>query len=216
MQQIPVYKKILSYLAPVLIRRETGKHNPLLELFYYRGRYQLATLDALYSDGNRYRPMRLAFDNIGDGMAKVKNVLVLGTGLGSAVQVMADKGYSPHFTLVEYDDTVLKWAMELMPPYKGGITPVIAEAKQYMQQNTATYDMVIVDIFSGRIAPSFVTSNEFLTNCRRSINPGGYMVLNYIIQRNEDWLRIDKIIRTVFPVCFCIDDGINRIVIARA
>ncbi len=215
MYQLPVYKKILSYLAPVLIRRDAGKHNPLLELFYYRGRYQLATLDALYSDGDRYRPMRLAFDKLHTELGNIKEVLVLGTGLGSAVQVMAKKGYTPDFTLIEYDDTVLKWAMELLPSYGGKITPLCAEAKHYMETNTATYDLLVIDVFIGRVVPSFVISQKFLADCSRAINTGGYMVLNYIVQRNEDWFNADTTIRSVFPNSFCIDDGINRIVIAK-
>ncbi|MCB0696633.1 MAG: hypothetical protein KDC07_04670 [Chitinophagaceae bacterium] len=216
MRALPVYKRLLSYFVPVLVSRDAGTHNPLLELYYYRGRYQLATLDALYSDGDQYRPLKLAFNKLKSELPDVKNVLVLGTGLASGVQVMSKLGFSPDFTLVEYDDKVLQWAMELMPEYKGKITPVIAEAKQYIEQQVSTYDLLVVDIFTGRVAPAFVTSKGFLEHCRRGINPGGYMVLNYIIQRNEDWFRIDKTIRSVFPVCFCIDDGINRIVIAKA
>lgn len=199
----------------MLVCRDSGTYNPLLELLYYRGRYQLATLDALYSDGSRYRPLRIAFRKLKHELSAVKNVLVLGTGLGSAVQVMAKTGYSPDFTLIEYDDKVLEWAMELLPPYSGKVTPVCTEAKQYMATNKATYDMLVVDVFTGRIAAPFVTSQAFLEDCRRSINPSGYMVLNYIVQRNEDCLRIDTTIRSVFPVCFCIDDGLNRIVIAK-
>lgn len=198
-----------------MVRKGASNENPLLELLYYRGRYQLATFDALYSDGNRYTPLRLALKKIRTELRGVKDVLVLGTGLGSAVQIMYNMGYSPRFTLVEHDSTVLKWAMELLPQlYPGQVTTICSDAKKYMSEHTAVHDLVIVDIFNSRLVPAFVTKEEFLTQCRGSIRPGGHFIFNYIIQNNEDWLPVDKTIRSVFPVCYCIDNGLNRIVIA--
>ncbi len=214
MPTLTLYKRILSYFAPVLLRRGASDKNPLLELYYYRGRLQLATADALYSDGEHYRPLRIGFKHIKQYLPGVKNVLVLGTGLGSAVQVMARMGYQPDFTMLDHDKIVLQWAQEALPGYGGQITPVCADAQKYMAANDKVYDLVVIDIFNSRVVPAFVTSREFLTQCRNSTRPGGRLVMNYIIQRNEDWQQVDKVIRSVFPVCYCIDDGINRIVVA--
>lgn len=214
MPQLPLYKKLISYLVPVLVRKSTTAENPLLELYAYRGRYQLATFDAIYSDGQHYTPLNIAYKQIDNHLPQIKKVLVLGTGLGSAVQIMTKMGYSPDFTLIEYDNTILQWAMELMPEYKGVITPVCADAQQYMAANTQTYDLVVIDIFKSRVVPPFVTSQEFLTQCRNSINPGGHLIMNYIVQQNEEWHPIDAILRSVFPKCYCIDNSINRIIIA--
>lgn len=214
MLQLPFYKKLLSYLVPVLVRKTTTAENPLLELYAYRGRHQLATFDAVYSDGQQYTPLNIGYKQISTHLPKVKNVLVLGTGLGSAVQIMAKMGYAPDFTLIEYDNTILNWAMELMPKYNGNIKPVCADAKQYMAANMQTYDLVIIDIFNSRVVPPFVTSQEFLTQCRNSINHGGHLIMNYIVQQNEEWHPIDAILRSVFSKCYCVDNSINRIIIA--
>lgn len=213
MKQLPGYKKLLSYITPVLVYKTASAENPLLELFYYRGSYQLATMDALYSDGTRYRPLSIGFKHIKKDLPAVKDILVLGTGLGSGVQIMGRMGYTPHFTLVEYDNVILKMAMELLPEYGGKITPVCADAQVYMRTNTQKHDIVVVDIFNSRVVPQFVTTTEFLTQCRDSIRPGGHLIFNYIIQQKEEWHRVDAIIRSVFSKCYCIDDGINRIII---
>jgi predicted membrane-bound spermidine synthase len=211
---LTLYKRLLSYITPVLLRKTSSDKNPLLELHYYRGRLQLATADALYSDGEHYRPMRIGFKQIRGFLPEVKQVLVLGTGLGSAVQVMDKMGYHPNFTMVDHDNTVLKWAMEALPGYGVQITPVCADAQQYMIENHRQFDLLIVDIFNGRIVPGFVMTPEFMNLCRNSIRPGGKMVMNYIVQRHEDWSPVDSTIRKVFPQCHCIDDGLNRVVVA--
>lgn len=206
----------MSYFTPVLLRKGASDKNPLLELYYYRGRLQLATADALYSDGEHYRPLRIGFKQVQTFLPEVKQVLVLGTGLGSAVQVMERMGFQPHFTLLDHDQTVLEWALEALPGYGGQITPICADAQAFMAANDKVYDLVVVDVFNSRVVPAFVTSAAFLMHCKRSARPGGKLILNYIIQRNEDWQRVDKQIRSVFPQCHCIDDGINRIVVATA
>lgn len=214
MPQLSLYKRVLSYVMPVLVRKGASEQNPLLELYYYRGRMQLATPDALYSDGEHYRPLRIGFKQIKSYLPEVKEVLVLGTGLGSAVQVMDRMGYHPDFTMLDHDGTVLKWALETLPGYGGQINPVCADAAEYMASNTSQYDLLVLDIFNSRVVPAFVTSAAFLTQCRSAIRPGGKMIMNYIVQRNEDWAQVDKTIRKIFPQCHCIDDGLNRIVIA--
>lgn len=211
---LSLYKRLLSYVTPILVRKAASEKNPLLELYYYRGRLQLATADALYSDGAHYRPLRIGFKEVQTFLPEVKQVLVLGTGLGSAVQVMARMGYYPHFTMLDHDSTILKWAMETLPGYGNQVTPVCADAREYMENNSNSYDLLVVDIFNSRIVPGFVISQEFLTLCRNSIRPGGKMIMNYIAQRNEDWAPVDKNIRKVFPRSRCTDDGLNRVIVA--
>lgn len=205
---------MLSYITPVLLRKTASDKNPLLELHYYRGRLQLATSDALYSDGEHYRPMRIGFRQIKAYLPEVKQVLVLGTGLGSAVQVMDKMGFHPYFTMVDHDSTVLQWALEALPGYGVQITPVCADAQEYMVNNSSKFDLIIIDIFNSRVVPGFVTTPSFLSLCHSAIRPGGKMIMNYIVQRNEDWAPVDNTIRKVFPRCHCIDDGLNRVVVA--
>src|SRR5690606_25790692 len=108
----------------------------------------------------------------------------------------------------------LQWAIELMPAYAGKIEPVCADAQQYMQQNTRQYDLVVVDTFNGGVVPPFVTTQAFFAQCRDSLDKDGRLIFNYIIQQKEEWHRVDAMLRSVFPQCYCIDNGINRIIIA--
>lgn len=199
----------------MLIRKSSSTKNSVLELFLFRGQYQLGTYNALYSDGSRYVPLVTAFKALKPNLPGVGKVLVLGTGLGSAVQILDKQGFRPAFTLVENDVTILNWAMELLPDtLKNNIKPVCEDADIYMQQQSEMYDLVVIDVFTNRVVPAFVTTIEFLNKCRRSIHPGGHLVLNYIVNLNEEWKLASANINEVFTSNRVIDHGINKIVIA--
>ena len=180
----------------------------------YRGRWQLATKDAVYSDGDQYTPILTAYKALQDQLSTIENVLVLGCGLGSAVQIMAKKGYAPVFTLVDSDELVLQWAKELLPPYPGEVNLVAADARVYLHTDAEKYDLLIVDIFKGRVIPDFVTTEDFMKNCRLHINTGGSFVLNYIVNEEKEWAAFQQIFKSVFPQYKMLKNGVNRILVA--
>ena len=168
----------------------------------------------MYSDGDRYLPAVAAVNALKDHLPAVENVLVLGTGLGSMVRVITVKGYSPHYTLVEKDKIVLEWALEFMDAENVKRTePVCMDAKVYVGQNRKKYDFIFVDIFNGRVVPEFVISSDFLSLCRDSLSPGGHVAFNYIVNNNEEWLKVQNIFDLIFPGYRVITMGINRILI---
>ena len=215
MQHIPIYKKLLSYIYPVRIRRSKGDVNPLLDLFVYHGRIQLATHDAVYSDGDKYRPLVTAFKELKASMPHVRNVLVLGTGLGSAVNILNKKGWHPQITLIDNDKVVLQWAMEFLQETEPGkITPICADAKEFIANHHQSYDLLIIDIFSGRVVPGFATTTGFLQDCRKCINKEGHVVLNYIENQQPEWITARNNFKEVFPGCKILEIDRNRILIA--
>lgn len=218
MQPVPLYKKILSMVYPVLIRTaEESDRYPLPQLYLYRGQYQVATHDALYSDGTRYRPLKIAYSKLADKLPAVKNVLVLGTGLGSAVHILHNKGYQPEYTLVDYDKTTLRWAMELLPEgVATRTTPILTDAQGFIETHEKMYDLIVVDIFKGRVVPAFVMTNAFLQNCRRCMKPTASLVLNYMVNNEAEWQDALKAFSMVFPRHQVIATSINRLLIATA
>ena len=207
---------MLSFVYAVPLRTSAGSFNPFLELYLYRNRLQLATHDACYSDGDRYTPAVMAVNHLGKSISAIKQVLALGTGLGSIVNVFAAKKTYPRFTLVEIDKLVLGWAMEVLAESKAPIVPVCSDAMIFMERNQAEYDLVFVDIFSGRVVPDFVTSIPFLQQCRAALVEGGRVVLNYIINDEKQWDNISRQFTEVFPRHKVLSNGINRILITDA
>lgn len=209
-------KRFRSYFYPIHICRASSAVNPVLELYYYRGRWQLATADALYSDGTKYRPLLAAFKALKKELASVKQVLVLGTGLASAVHILRKKGFSPHFTLVELDSVVLKWAIELLPPGSASrITPVCADAFQFLEKDKGQYDLIIVDVFSGRHVPGFVLHPVFLSLCRERISETGHLVLNYMVNNPNEERKAKAALEAAFGNVTELRFDINRVYTAK-
>ena len=197
-----------------MLRRDTGSVNPYLELMLYQNRLQLATADALYSDGNNYRPVNATIRHLKSVMPEVKNVLALGTGLGSLVQIINSKGYQPQFTLVEYDKVVLQWALEFMHKDAAAKTEAVCmDANLFMARNSRKFDLVFIDIFNSRVVPDFVTTPLFLGRCRDSLNPGGHVAFNFMIDDPVKWLNAQEVFGSVFEKHTILDLGINRVMI---
>ena len=187
--------------------------NAHLDLLLYRNQFQLATSDAIYSDGDRYRPAIAVTDYLLPFLPGVKTALVLGGGLASMVYVLRGKGFDPAFTIVEKDKVVLRLAMELFEATntQASITPVCTDAQAFMEQNKASYDLVFIDVFMGRVVPAFVTTAEFLSWCKAGLSPHGRLAFNYIINDEQEWEKVQQVFALIFPEHKVLDHGINRI-----
>ena len=211
---IPFFKKLLSFIYPVSLRRSEGALNAHLEIFLYRNQLRLATADAFYSDGDRYFPATATVADLKNFMPSVNNVLVLGAGLGSMVYVLHKKDRHPHVTLVENDKVILRWAMEFMPDaIAQNVEPVCTDAMAFIDKNTRNYDLIFIDVFNGRVVPDFVFTPVFLGHCRNSLAPGGHVAFNYIVNEERQWEKVNNIFSSAFPGSHVLDRGINRILI---
>ena len=189
-----------------------GAMNAELHLILFGGRLQLISNDAVYSDGDKYIPAVKVVSHLKKQLPSIKNVLVLGSGLGSIVYVMRKRGVDPHFTLVEQDKVVLKWAMELLDEEnEDKVTPVCMDARAFMLQNANKYDLVFIDIFDGLFVPDFVCSKEFLVQCKSSLAPGGHIAFNYIANDDRKWEQVRSLFTEIFPGHKVINVSINKI-----
>jgi 16S rRNA G1207 methylase RsmC len=215
--KVSALKRLLSYIVPVTVANSAGSQNRFLEFILYRNQWQLATEDALYSDGDRYQPYRIAFKNIPkQRLEKVSNCLILGTGLGSIVQILWGKyKCDAHFSLVEYDEKILQWAMESLAAK--GITkmdPYCDNAADFVKHHEQQYDMICIDIFSGREVPSIFTEREFLRQSKKLLKPGGIWIMNYIINDVKETMDYLRNVKEIFPNIEIIEKEQNRILIA--
>lgn len=142
----------------------------------------------------------------------IKNILVLGGGMGSMVQVVCERGIQPRFTVVETDKTILHWLLEFTPPQLlACIDPICSDATAFMVANTKKFDLVFIDVFIGRRVPDFVMSQPFLEHCRQAMAQGGHLALNYIVNNAGEWSDATTTFASVFPSYTVLDRGENRI-----
>lgn len=232
MLSIPLHQKLLSYLQPVLLERALSEVSGYLELRLYHNRFQLLTTGALYSDGDDYFPAVAVARHLRAFLPTAKRVLVLGAGLGSMVQVMRARGCHPHCTLVEKDEAVLRWTRQVLSKGEestsfrpaaatiardGGPEDelLLGDAEAFMADNQRKFDLVFVDLFSGRDVPEFVTRAAFLRRSRSALGPGGHLALNYLERDQDGWHRLKAAFDEVFPGGHIISKDDNRILISQ-
>lgn len=198
-----------------MLRRDTGINGAALELVLNQNRIQLATGDVLYSDGTKYIPAVVIYQHLSKFLKTTHNVLVLGAGMGSMMHVMNVNGCKSHYTLVEKDKLILKWAMEFAEDAnEDAIMPVCEDAAAYMQKNTTRYDFIFVDIFYGREVPDFVVSPAFLMQCRNAMQKGGRLALNYIADDPQRWSEVETVFAAIYPGYEVLGVNVNKILIA--
>jgi len=215
--KIPPVKRLLSYLVPVTIANSSGSRNRFLEFILYRNQWQLATEDALYSDGDRYQPFKMAFRQLPrEQLAALDRCLVLGTGLGSIVQILTGKYRSKAtFSLVEHDEKILGWALESLSAQGiEKLEPYCDNAADFVKRATAQYDMICIDIFNGREVPSLFTERAFLQDSYKLLRPGGTWIMNYIVNDDEETRQFMRNVRELFGNMRVLEKEQNRVLIA--
>lgn len=212
------WKKMLSYVKPLEIKRASTAYNPHLELVYFEGRFLLGTGDAIYSEGVKYRPIVAAFKSVKlkPKLAGLKEVLVLGTGLASTAHILHQRGLQPKIKLVEIDAVVLQWAMEYLPKQLLASTkPIRDDAFQFIAVDKGFYDLIVVDIFFGLVTAPGVFEQEFLENCQRRLAPNGTIVLNAMFSSLVDADLAKPKLEAVFSNVEEIRFGQNRVYVAN-
>ncbi len=213
--KIPLYKKAMSFASPVWLWSEKSVLNKQLDVLFYKGRFQLATSDALYSDGFKYTPALAIVRSLKKFLPTVKKTLICGVGLGSTVEIMDSLGWHPDFTLVEYDKTILRLATEYLSTFpKVKFEPVWENAQTFMEKTTSKWNFIFIDIFDSRVVPEFVTGADFLNHCKNALEEGGKLAMNYIINNEANWEETQARFKEIFPDHYVISDDINRIFIA--
>ena len=216
--KVKAIQKLLSIVFPVKIDSAKGTSAPELTLYYFQGRWQLGAATVLYSDGPVYKPLRSAFKYLKKERAKITNMLVLGAGLGSAVEVLARFNCYPSSTLVEIDPQIIAWASNLFHYQKNAAETkwICQDARDFIQKNKQCYDLVVLDIFEDRKVPDFVCTESFLSACKNAVHKEkGILVFNYIINDEKDWEALLAQIQSIFIIQHIISIGINRILILR-
>lgn len=215
--RVPLYKKLLSYFWPVKIHAAYNQNEDLLELLLYRGGFQLGNGTALYSDAARYLPFRLGLRLSRARLRKsaLQDVLVLGAGLGSIVQILrARYRSSASFDLVDYDALILSWVAELFA-LKGyrNVHFLEAEATAFLAGNRKQYDLICVDVFDERYVPFPMLRAETFQRIRDTLKPGGWAIMNYIARSEAEQQDVIESLQRTFRQARRLKKGLNQVFI---
>lgn len=217
MQNVPIWKKWLSYLTPVTLEEAGSEQNPELAVLLDQGRLQLLSGDAIYSWDDLYRNFLVAFGKLNLEKRNYEDVLLLGLGLGSVPLILEQKyGRNYNYTAVEWDETVAELASRYtLPRLKSFIEIVTADAEVFVEVCEETFDMVIVDIFEDDLTPPQFETQEFLETCADMLRPGGLLLFNRLHGEGKDKTFserfFERTFQRVFPAAYYIDTQGNWI-----
>lgn len=203
---------------PLTLEETGSEQNPELSVVLDRGRLQLLSGDAIYSWDDLYKNFLVAFDQLDIGERPVKDVLVLGLGLGS-VPYMLEKVFrcQYRYVAVEWDETIAELASKYtLSRLSSPIEIVIADAEVFVQVTEEQFDMVVADIFEDDLTPPQFETADFLRDCDELLRPGGLLLFNRLHGGSQAVRSIterffERDFKNVFPAARAIDTGGNWI-----
>ncbi len=137
------------------------------------------------------------------------SVLVLGAGSGNDVAAALRNG-AGHVTAVEIDPLILKLGKTLHfeKPYDSPkVTPVLDDARSYVETTSDRYDMVVFSLLDSHTTSSYysniridnyVYTVEALQATKKLLKPDGIMVVKFYV--STPWIagRLSSLLQTVF------------------
>lgn len=179
-------KKALSYLWPVTIHKSSSPHNPMLEVAYWRGEIILNARNANYSFGALHKVFINVFKHIKLKTEAMNNVLILGFGTGSVANIINnDYNFNGQITGVEIDERVIELGNQYFNLQKfSNLQLICTDANSYLQQTTATFDLIVVDVFKDFTVPQEVQTRAFLELLKQRTASGGLLVFNIMVRNH--------------------------------
>lgn len=112
--------------------------------------------------------------------------LVLGLGGGIVPLFLGDKSQLNYsIDAVELDKNIASFARDyFFLSYE--INVIEDDARRFLNANERKYDLIVMDIFNGEIAPSHVLSLEALNQVKKSLSQKGFVIINFNGQITSD------------------------------
>ncbi|MBL7815518.1 MAG: fused MFS/spermidine synthase [Saprospiraceae bacterium] len=200
----PLWKRLLSYIKSVYVETTESEHNPYLRVVLRNGRYQLLTANAIYSYGDLYDNFSRAFEQIDLDRLQIKEVLILGFGLGS-IPVMLENMFQKkyYYTAVEIDPEILRLANTyVVPDIQSGIEFQLSDARVFAEFCTEKYDMICMDVFLDDQVPTELEHEDFLINLKKMLSPNGILLFNKLAYVKKDKKEAEAFFQNHFKRIF--------------
>lgn len=177
--------------------KENSAYSTSLEVVWQYGKLILDSPNANYSFGSLQQVLRRGLFTIGKPrIQQLDNALILGVAGGSVIQTLRyEMGYTGKIVGVEIDPKVIELAVKYFNLDQiNDLTIIIDDAQNYLKSTTATFDLIIIDIFTDNLMPGFLFSEVFYQNLEKCLQENGSIVFNtivddfYQVQRNSSFI----------------------------
>ncbi len=212
---ITILQRALSFLYPIKLQQYSTPTHATLQLDLYRNEFLLSTKEAIYSQGTSYAPYNIGFRKIQQHIPAINNMLVLGTGLGSALKILQEKYNTfPESILVDIDADILAISKEYMQlNHKNNVTWICSDATSYITTCNVRFDVLCIDVFIDLHIPQSIISNQFFERCMQLLNSNGICIFNHYSSSKEEQQFIEQCIYKHFNTMHIINHKKNTIYI---
>lgn len=200
-----------SYLYPQTVLRASTEFNRDIRVVETAGTYKLLVNGSSQSGPYIESLWKKVFARFGIGKIRPRRVLVLGVGGGTVIKLLYSIFPHVHITAVDIDPymTQLGYEFFLIPK---AVKIVYQDARKYVRSSVNRYDLIIVDLFSGRDIPKFVASTSFLRSLSMLLAKDGCILFNYLREKEYRELSDDFFFRLkrIYPEVFDCKLFLNR------
>lgn len=175
---------LLSLFLPKTIIHTSSRYNRDIRVVQYDDKPTLLVDGSPQSGPYIEKLWQKALVKLRVALFRPRKILVLGVGGGTVIRLLAKTFPSARVSGVDIDPVIIKlgkkhFGLAQIPRF----TIRIADARNFVATAVARrsrYNLVIVDLFSGRHIPPFAVSPHFLKAIREILTPGGRFVINYL------------------------------------
>lgn len=176
--------KLLSYLYPIT-KKIQSEFSGVLEITWYNGKKHLNTKNANYSYGSLQRILKFGLKHI--DLNKVNSILLLGLGGGSVIETLRkDFSYSKQITAVDIDPTVIDIARNEFGLKEDEKLKIVCEdALVFMQLNSTSFDLIIIDLFIDTDVPKAFLMMPFWKDILKASSSNGAILFNASLAKRK-------------------------------
>ncbi len=177
------FNKYLSYFYPIRIKKIVSEYHTL-ELTWNNGKLLLDSAFANYSYGNLHKVFQMAFKQSKLVVSPTANVLLLGLGGGSIIEILEyEYSFKGQITAIEIDKTVISLYRDVFASqHNTQLNIVEQDALNWVNNPTelGKFDLIICDLFIDLEMPEFMYSSSFYQKIKNKLNEKGTVYVNTI------------------------------------
>lgn len=172
-------KNIISYFFEIILQKLDSKQSGNLVISLDKGQLKLSTDKVIYSFGKRYTSFKYAFEKINIQDLQIKNVLILGAGLGSIIELLENQNYIEQIDAIDNDVIIVEAAQHyLKTDYHFKINWKIDDAYEFVNTTQKQYDLILFDVFVHDTTPKAFLTKGFLLMILQRLRPNGIFIFS--------------------------------------
>jgi spermidine synthase len=182
-QHYTKWQWLQSYFTTVILHEVSSAHNPVLSVALENGELVLNGQTVNLSHGSLKAAFDAVFEAYHLAFRPMENVLVLGLGVGSIPQLLAQHQRPYRIVGIEHDPEVIALGEQFFGLREyAGLEIVVSDVVDYVHQaaiqGSNTIDCIAVDVFVESTVPEQLNDTRFLQGLRSLLSDKGLIIFN--------------------------------------